>query len=644
MKSGPGALERASSFVRDQLARTVVAYVVLAVALLLTGLAYYYVRQNVEARERARFEEITQATELAVDRRMNTYIDAMLDGRGLFAASESVTREEWREYVAGSDLKRRYPGIRAIAYAERVPLEEREAYVRRIREEGFSSYTLRPAGERFEYFPLTYVEPFEGANRSLLGYDFYSDRVNRDAMEQARDTGLPRASGKVDLERIGISRQTGFLVYTPLYRDGAPQETPDERRKALQGFIVSVFRTDDLLEGIFGGQADPQVELEVFDGAEFTREGLLHDDDGTLHAGNPSYSAHFSKITTLEVAGRIWSLYFGTLPGFEPGWRSNLPLFVLASGLAMSLMLFAITWMLVHSRIQAEHVGLQLETANKELENANRDLEGANRELEAANTELEAFSYSVSHDLRAPLRSIEGFSQILLEDYSDSLQEEAKSYLSRLRGASRRMALLIDDLLELSRVTRTTLRPQKSVNLSKLAREIAQEIQKSDPAREVEFVISEGLMADADGRLLAIALENLLSNAFKFTSKRRVGARIEFGAISLQEEEEEEEEEGEGAGGGSSSRGSREEGLEGKEERLAYYVKDNGVGFEMAYATKLFGPFQRLHGADEFEGTGIGLATVARIVRRHGGRVWAVGEVGVGATFFFTLGGRRQGS
>jgi len=278
---------------------------------------------------------------------------------------------------------------------------------------------------------------------------------------------------------------------------------------------------------------------------------------------------------------------------------------VLASGVAISLMLFGVTWMLVRSRTRAER--------------ASKDLEGANRELEAANRELEAFSYSVSHDLRAPLRSIEGFSQILLEDYSSSLEDEAKSYLGRLRASSRRMALLIDDLLELSRVTRTTLRRQ-SVNLSALCRQIADEIKKSDPGgREVEFVITEGLLANADARLLAIALENLLSNAFKFTSKKRGIATIEFGAISL--------------GGGGAEEGEEAEG----ESALAYYVKDNGVGFEMAYASKLFGPFQRLHGGEDFEGTGVGLATVARIVHRHGGRVWAVGELGEGATFFFTL-------
>ena len=602
MKSGLDALERLRGSVHEGLGRTAVAYVVLGAALVLTGLAFLYVRHNVEERERERFEEITVSTERAVDRRMQTYIDAMLDGRGLFAASESVTREEWEDYVAGSDLERRYPGIQAIAYAERVPLEGREAHERRVRAQGFPSYALRPAGERYEYFPLVYVAPSKPDNRSLFGYDFYSGRVNRDAMEQARDTGLPRASGKVELEGTGM---TGFLVYTPIYREGAPQATTDERREALQGFIVSVFRTDDLLEGIFGApKADTQVDLEVFDGAEFTRDGLLHDDDGVLHATDPSYSAHFSEVYTMEVAGRIWSLYFSTLPSFEPGWQSNLPLFVLLSGLAISLMLFGVTWMLAHSRIQAEHVGLQLEAANRQLENTNRDLEETNRELEGANSELEAFSYSVSHDLRAPLRSIEGFAQILLEDHAQGLDEEARGYLRRVRAASRRMALLIDDLLDLSRVTRSPLTRQM-VDLSALAREIAAEIEKSQPDRRVRFVIADGLAVRGDPRLLRVLLENLLGNAFKFTQKESE-ATIEFGAVT-------------------------------RDGGVAYYVRDNGVGFDEAYATKLFGAFQRLHGSEDFEGTGIGLATVQRIVQRHGGKAWAEGAVGKGATFFFTL-------
>jgi signal transduction histidine kinase len=603
-KPGLAALERVRRVAREQLGRTAIAYAVLAVALILTGLAYVYVRHNVEERQSAQFEETAQATKRAVDRRMDTYIDATLDGRGLFAASRNVTRVEWSSYVAGSELERRYPGIQAIAYAEHVPLGAKKSYVNRVRDEGLSSFELRPSGERYEYFPLTYVAPPDKANMPLLGYDVYSDRVSRDAMEQARDTGLPRASGKVDLGKAGISRQSGFLVYTPVYRHGAPQATPDERRAALQGFIVSVFRTDKLLGGIFGARAGPQMDFEIFDGAEFTRERLLHDDDGVLHAGDPSYQPRFEETTTLEVAGRIWSLYFSTPPGFEPGWRSNLPLFVLLSGLAISLMLFGITWVLSNNRIHAERVGLELEAANEDLENANRDLEETNRELEGANRELEAFSYSVSHDLRAPLRSIEGFSQILLEDYVTHLDEEGRGYLGRVRAASRRMALLIDDLLDLSRVTRTEMRRQ-TVDLSAIARDIAEELRKSDPDREVEFEIEDGLVVGGDARLLRVALWNLLENAWKFTEKEP-DPKIAF-ASTL------------------------------REGRRVYCVTDNGAGFDARYSDKLFGAFQRLHPSEEFEGTGIGLATVARIVHRHGGEVWATGGVGEGAAFFFTL-------
>ncbi|HSL01009.1 MAG TPA: CHASE domain-containing protein, partial [Rubrobacteraceae bacterium] len=592
MKSVMAARERSGRSLRDHLGRTAIAYAVLAVALVLTALAYHYVKQNVEGEEHSRFEEAMLTAQRAVDRRMDTYIDAMLQGRGLFAASESVTREEWHEYVAASDLANRYPGIRALGYAGRVRLEGREAHVDALREEGFASYAVRPAGERYEYFPLEYVEPFDGPNRSLLGYDFYSDPVNRSAMEQARDTGLPRASGKVDLGRFGYPRQPGFLVYTPVYRGGAPQETADERREALQGYIVSVFDTGELLEGIFGAQAGPQIGLEVFDGAEPTPTNLLHDDDRSSITQDGTARGGLRDVTTLEVAGRIWSLHFDAPRSFGSGWQANLPPFVLLSGLAISLMLFGITWMLAASRFRAERVGLELESANRELEAANRDLEATNRELEGANQELEAFSYSVSHDLRAPLRSIDGFSQILLEDYADDLNEEGRGYLRRVRAGSRRMALLIDDLLDLSRVTRSALRHQ-SVDLSAIARETASELENSESEREAEFVIAGGLVASGDPRLLRLVLENLLSNAWKFTREEH-RARIEFGAVR-------------------------------REGEPAYYVRDNGVGFDMQYADKLFGAFQRLHSADEFEGTGIGLATVARIVHRHGGRVWAEG-------------------
>ncbi|PYO40449.1 MAG: hypothetical protein DMD33_17680 [Gemmatimonadetes bacterium] len=225
-------------------------------------------------------------------------------------------------------------------------------------------------------------------------------------------------------------------------------------------------------------------------------------------------------------------------------------------------------------------------------------------QLEAANVELDAFAYSVSHDLRAPLRSIDGFSQALLEDYAGQLDAAGQDYLQRVRAATQRMATLIDDLLDLSRVTRSemTIAP---VDLSELARELATELTSGDPERHVEIVITPDVAVRADRGLLRVVLQNLMGNAWKFTGKRS-DARIEVGVVAADGER-------------------------------AYYVRDNGAGFDMAYASKLFGAFQRLHRVTEFPGTGVGLATVQRIIHRHGGRVWAESAVGRGATFYFTL-------
>jgi PAS domain S-box-containing protein len=238
---------------------------------------------------------------------------------------------------------------------------------------------------------------------------------------------------------------------------------------------------------------------------------------------------------------------------------------------------------------------------NEELEERVAD---RTAQLQAANNELESFSYSVSHDLRAPLRHINGFSQALLEDYSEMLDEAGKGYLNEVRGASSEMAGLIDDLLQLARVTRSEM-SREMVDISALVAEVVDELKKREPDRIVSINIQKNLLADCDRRLARIVLVNLIGNAWKFTSKVN-DARIEFGAKKFKS-------------------GS------------AFYVRDNGAGFDMAYAKKLFGAFQRLHSGSEFEGTGIGLATVRRIVTRHGGTVWAEGKPGEGAVFYFTL-------
>jgi len=281
----------------------------------------------------------------------------------------------------------------------------------------------------------------------------------------------------------------------------------------------------------------------------------------------------------------------------------------------------------VTARRQAEEA---LRARNQELE---RRVAERTAEFEAVNKEMEAFSYSVSHDLRAPLRAINGFSKALMEDYAAQLDETGRHYLQRVRDNARHMGQLIDDLLSLSRVTRAELQ-RRRVDLTEMAQAIAAELQKAQPGRDVEFIIAPGLVAEADPRLLRIALENLIGNAWKYTGKHP-RARIELGMIAAQRESRPAEEQ---RGGGASEIPSAPPAPSAP---AIFFVRDDGAGFDMTFVDRLFGAFQRFHGAEEFEGTGIGLATVQRIIRCHGGRIWAESAVEQGAVFYFTLGPSR---
>jgi signal transduction histidine kinase len=291
----------------------------------------------------------------------------------------------------------------------------------------------------------------------------------------------------------------------------------------------------------------------------------------------------------------------------------------LSLALALDLLLLVIAFRLLDRaesdriRIAAGAVELAAGTAkiaslNEELKKLNADLEARvdlrTRELAVSNQELEAFSYSVSHDLRAPLRTIDGFSLALWEDFSDNLNDEGRDYISRVRAGVQRMGTLIDSLLQLSRVTRSEIQSE-SVDLSQLATLVFNELQASDPERKVTFEAQPGIVVRGDGRLLRIALENLIGNAWKFTSKT-ADAHIQFGS-SL------------------------------RDGRTVYFIRDNGAGFDMQYVDRLFTAFQRLHGDREFKGSGIGLATVSRIMHRHHGTISAESEPGHGATFYFDL-------
>jgi signal transduction histidine kinase len=367
-----------------------------------------------------------------------------------------------------------------------------------------------------------------------------------------------------------------------------------EDQKTLE-FMVSPLKENREFRFIYGVGADPgTVLLNIGDVGNIDIDDWLminepkfeyHRDLGIGVLGVPVKTAYHEKVGVLVLGLADETERAATEDLYKSiGIFTFVLLFVLLFGLRV-----IINWLLASERLQE----------NLELRIQERTVQ-----LEATNKELEVFAYSVSHDLRAPLRSIAGFSQVLLEDYEDKLDDDGKDYLKRVRNATHRMGQLIDDLLKLSRVTRGELK-LKSVDLSDLSRATVKNLRNLQPERNVEFVIESGLTVKGDSRLIQTMLENLLGNAWKFTEKRDA-AKIEIGSFDQAGE-------------------------------MIYFIHDNGAGFDMTYVDMLFGAFQRLHKLNEFPGTGIGLATVQRIIHRHGGRIWAKGTVDGGATFYFTL-------
>ena len=840
---------------------------VLALCLAITLWLWYFTSEQLVQTARARFEQDSAAIAHAVEERLHLYENSLRGALGLFAASDSVSRDEWRRYVESLELGDRYPGSQGMGFSVRVPARFKKTHVQRVRAEGFRDYDIAPAMPRPEYHSIIYLEPFSGRNLRAFGYDMFSEPVRREAMQRARDTGRPAVSGKVQLvQETTEGIQAGFLMYLPVYRYGAATGTVAERRAALQGFVYSAFRMDDLMKRAVGHLRP--VSLRIFDGTESTTESLLYD-NGVAAASRLRLSQ------TLEFGGRPWTVEFAASPTFQAAVDHGRPATVLVGGLAISLLLFGIAltysrsgmravalarsmteelresqesykavtetasdaivsandkgaivyfnraaerifgftakeaigqplalliperfaephrqgfsrflrtrepriigktaeivarnkagseipmeislaawssakgtfftailrdvtarkeaadalkqlneglearvrerteelerseryyrmlfehnphpmWVydsetlsfLAVNRAAVEHYGYTSEEflamtimqirppedqeellslirglnlsksyksvfhhrkkngevilvevvsdvmelagrsarlvlahdmtekarANAEIQRLNAELEQRVKErtaqLEAANSELEAFSYSVSHDLRAPLRHIGGFANLLSEDCAAALNDDGRRYLETISDSVKQMGDLIDDLLRFSRMGRVEMR-YAQVDMADLICEVRKALQDETAGRHIEWEIEPLPEVRGDRSMLRQVWVNLLSNAVKYTRPREV-AKIRVGCRRINGEWE-------------------------------FSVQDNGAGFDMEYADKLFGVFQRLHGADEFEGTGVGLASVRRIITRHGGNTRAEGKVDGGATMYFSL-------
>jgi len=700
------------------------ALAVLIGALILVFTAWRVARDRELRSAQAEFiGQTVQVTELIQQRLVNYELVAR-GGVSLFASVQRPTAAQWKAYVEGMNMQRRFPATLGLGFSGYVPQRLLVQLQNEWRDAGYGLLSIRPQGKREVYGPILYLEPKTPANVAAIGYDMYAEQVRHTALEAALDSGQAWLSGKIQLIQDGDEQNTGMLLALPVYLGGGRPQTLDLRRAEMQGWVYVPFRMGRFVEVALGDTHD-DMRFRIFDETG-GRDELLYASPN-LKAGA---TAAFVHRAAFDIYGRTWRIEYESAPVEQAVPRLEGLRNMFALGLFSALLLYSIALMLARTESRARRIALRMtedfrrsetrfrsamqysaigkalldsegrivdsnpalativglgsaqllgqrfdsllededaETpggashteedgvhrATRRLRRAhgvarqvqltyspvpgnvgqdisglvqvedvterlraearvhalNRTLEARvalrTRELSQANQELEAFAYSVSHDLRAPLRAIDGFSRILGEKYADRFDAAGNDYLARVRKAAARMGDLIDALLKMSRLARSELK-HETVDLSRYANELIEELRMGEGQRKVEVSIEPGMQVIGDASLLRNLLGNLLGNAWKFT-RDRDPARIEFGTQQT-------------AGG------VRE-----------FYLRDNGTGFPQAYVDKLFRPFQRLHSVEDFAGHGIGLASVKRIVERHGGTIRAEGREGEGATFYFTL-------
>jgi signal transduction histidine kinase len=579
------------------------AWVILLCSLALTAAAWHISNSFVQQRARDRFEFQTQDVKAAIARRMLEYEAVLRAGVGLFHASDGVSRSEWRAFFETLSIDRYFPGIQGYGFSKIVPPGEKAAHEALVRAEGFPEYRIRPEGERELYTSIVYLEPFADRNLRAFGYDMFSEPVRRAAMERARDTGQAALSGMVTLvQETDRDVQPGLLMYLPLYRKGMPTRTAEERRAALEGFVYAPFRIRDLMRGILGaGMAD--IGFEIFDGESPGPATLLYDSDGD---GRPSYgtAAHrpeFSEVSTIRHGGHAWTLNLFAEAGYVGAGEASQPLVVAVGGILIDFMILVVIASIARQRGRAETLAREM---TAELRGSKEELAEKADALARSNVDLRQFAYVASHDLQTPLRTIINYLQLLDRKYKGKLDQDAHEYIDFAVNGAKRMSALIHDLLEFSRIE-TKGGDFAPVYLDDVARQARENLQKDLDEAGARLILSPLPLVSGDEIQLVRLIQNLVENALKYRHPDRPPE------ITLSAER---------SGG-----------------KWIVSVADNGIGIDPEYFERIFLIFQRLHTAEEYEGTGIGLAVCKRIVERHGGAIWVDSRLGEGSTFRFTL-------
>ncbi|WP_394688727.1 CHASE domain-containing protein [Hoeflea sp.] len=553
----------------------------------------------------------------AISRRMTEQESILLGGVGLVATSPEVSREQWKEYVATLRQDKYAPGSQGYGYAIFVEPDQKAAVEAKIRQEGYPDFSIKPGGVRDLYSTIVYLEPFDARNQRALGYDMWSNPVRREAMALARDSMAPALSGIVTLvQENGDDVQNGFLMYAPVYKNGEPLDTVADRRAAIVGFVYSPFRAKDLMHGILG-DGDSNIDLRIYDAADTNPDALLYTSDGIYtEIQDRSSRPRFLKAP-MVAGGRTWTLEFSSTSPLVSDSERSLPYIIGIAGGIIDLLIFLAFWTLSRKRIAAQELAsdmtAELRVAKEKAETA-REMEielrqqaqTTNKRLELANDDLTQFASIIAHDLRAPLKRLESFLDIIQDEYVENFDVEGKEILGRMRFGTTRMRDMLDALHRYSTSGGASLKIEPT-DISAMVASVLDTLQPEVAEAKVVVDLPKPLYAKCDVVLLQHVFLNLISNALKFSDKDNKEIVISCKHL--------------------------DDGL------VRISIADNGIGIDPEHAQKVFNMFARLHNEEEFAGTGVGLAVCKRIISDLGTNIWVNTNREVGAEILFTLPG-----
>ena len=574
------------------------AWLLFIAGLLVTVFASIQVKGSIEEEAVKQVSAAYDQATLKIQERLNTYAQILRGGAGLFAASETVRRTAWRDYVEKLRTEETVPGVQGIGFSQVIPPGQLEAHVESIRREGFPEYTVRPPGERATVTSIIYLEPFRDRNLRAFGFDMFSESVRRAAMEQARDTGNVALSGRVELvQETAKDVQAGTLMYVPVYRNGAPVVSIDERRAALLGWAYSPFRMNDLMSGILRHWENAEgqsLDLHIYDGQEVTPKALLFDSKPTIA---PNVSSLFYQTRQLDFNGRQWLLVFNRAISnaslnYANAW------FVLFGGIIISSLLLGLMLSIINTRIKAEHIAGELVAKIVDREVA---LEEHAEALARTNAELTRLGVAMAHHFQEPSRRLGSFAKRLQKNSALMSDEDSRQSLEFIEQQAQRLSTLVHCAQHYLALDSTKVGAGETADSGAALRE---SIAKTETT-QAEIMIREPLpQVKLEAKRLVDAFTILLDNALRYRHPERP-LRIEVSATV--------------AG-----------------DRAAFRFADNGSGIAPEYRAQVFELFSRLV-PNSVPGTGMGLALLRKIVLQAGGKVCVEDGIDGGVCIVFDL-------